>query len=147
MSINFVVGISQFVNGTNNVLRKSAQQEFSNFVVSNLSFSNNDVDKEVIYVANFLRESSVSAHFYGQFILWVDKLHGRGSAPVLVGYLSLAEEEYLQFVFAFEVLAQVYQCGEEGVVVCFEVKGAFVGKNVGHFTFVNQHGALSWSPN
>ena len=147
MSINFVVGISQFVNGTNNVLRKSAQQEFSNLVVYKLSFSTNYVDKEVFVVAYLVRESSVRTHFYGQFILWVDKLHGRGCPPVLVGYLSLAEEEYLQFVFAFEVLAQVYQCGEEGVVVCFEVKGAFVGKNVGHFTFVNQHGALSWSHN
>ena len=53
----------------------------------------------------------------------------------------------MQLVFAFKVLAQVDQRGEEGVIVCFEVERSFFSEYVCHFAFVNQHCALSGSHN
>ena len=97
----------------------------------------------MLNIAYLVGECAVGTHFYGYIVLCIDEFNGRCSAPLLVCYLRLAKEVDVELVFALEVLAHVYKRGEEGVVVGFEVEGAFFGQYVYDFAFVNQHCALS----
>ena len=143
--VYLVVRVAQLVDGRNDVLRQTAQYQIAYLAVANFCSCTNDVFKKVLNVAYLVRERSICTHFYGQVILLVNKLYGRRGTPLLVRYLRLAIEIDVQLVFAFEVLAKVYKCGEEGVVVGLEVKGSFFRQYVYHFAFVNQHCALSWA--